>query len=94
MQKTRNKSQIADLRQCIEITVRAEVECCICCEKYESAECEVTEQFPISQLEQDVAEEWFKAGWRYAGSDKFQVQGAMCPKCFKTPDKDRGEEGL
>lgn len=75
-------NQLKRLKFCIDSTEHHEVTCCIC---------DKTDETDYMG-EQEFSKALYDEGWRYSVSDKFQVEGVMCPECFKTPDKDRGED--
>ena len=57
------------------------LECCICDDVFE---------MDSVDLKEFLQEAW-DGGWRIDTSDKFQIEGAMCPTCFSQEDADRGE---
>lgn len=57
------------------------IDCCICCEANEDSN--LSKEDYINGLKKD--------GWTYGVSDKFAVEGPMCPECSVLPDNERGE---
>lgn len=76
-----SRLQITNLKKCVEEVTHCSIDCCVCGK--------VEEEDNSSPAV--LAAGLYKEGWRYASSEKFQVEGAMCPTCVRTPDADRGE---
>lgn len=81
MARTRKLSQKELLVRSLETYSKHRIECCICGEAQSTRD--------VSAW--DYAEILHSDGWRSSESDKFCVMGPMCPKCFETPDAERGE---
>lgn len=81
MAKTRKPTQKQMLARSLITYATHRIDCCICGEE---DTCE-------DMGEKSCVDSLYSDGWRYATSDKCGVEGSMCPKCFETPDADRGE---
>lgn len=55
------------------------VECWVCGKKDSERDCTLTQ----------YAKGLYDEGWRVISSEKYQTLGIACPRCAKTPDKDR-----
>ena len=68
------------------VTIVAEIECCICEHRHDM---EVPDG--CEDMRAFAAERFYRQGWRERDSEKFQLFGVMCEQCANTPDEDRGE---
>lgn len=71
----------------IETTVRCTADCCICGNGQE----DLFDTMDVEDATVDFANWLISQGWKYGVSKKLEVEGLMCPTCFKTPDKKRGD---
>lgn len=78
------RASLRDLESAVEQTVRYVVDCCICGIEEEDND--------SSGTAKDFAAGLAASGWTYGDSEKYAVEGAMCPECSGTPDTERGDE--
>jgi hypothetical protein len=71
------------LYDCVDVEAKTmfEIACCVC------GDFNNDEDMDLVKFVSRCIDE----GWTYGSSEKFQVEGSMCPGCSGTPDKDRGE---
>lgn len=74
--------QLKNIKRSVDEVIKCSTECCIC------GEYDFEDGVSLEQYDNGL----YMAGWRYSTSDKFQVEGIMCPECYETPDDKRGED--
>lgn len=74
--------QFGSLVQSVETISKHLIDCCICGSEDEQE----------GGSDETFAAFLYDEGWRHSASDKFGIEGPMCPECAQTPDADRGED--